>query len=86
MTRRGHKQQLKELKIPMDSELTLSLRESQQQAKIVNYEEVKQRTLDYERRQEEEDYHGRWRVTDVGQLDSGEREGEGWVGKVLCIW
>ena len=62
MTRRGHKQQLKELMIPVDSDLTLGLRDPQQQAKMVDYERVKQRTLDYERRQEEEDYLGVWRV------------------------
>lgn len=57
MTRKGHKQQLKELNIPLDSDLTTGLRNTRQ-AKTEDHEEMKQRVLDYERRQEEEAYQG----------------------------
>jgi len=60
MTRKGNKQQLKDLLIPEDSGLALGVKEGHQQAKIEAYEEVKQRTLDYERRQEEEDFQGKF--------------------------
>ena len=67
MSRKGNKQQLKELMIPLESDLAVGVREVQQQAKMEAFEEVKQRTLDYERRQEEEDYQGWW----LGNQDSG---------------
>ena len=57
MTRKGHKQQLKELNIPLVSDLTSGVRDTRQ-AKSEAYEEMKQKVLDYERRQEEEDYQG----------------------------
>ena len=58
MTRKGHKPQLKELQIPVDSDLTAGLKD--RQAKKEDHEEMKQRVLDIERRQEEEDYQGGW--------------------------
>ena len=57
MTKKGHKQQVKELNIPVDSDLTSGLKDSQQ-GKTEDFEEIKQKILDCERRQEEEDYQG----------------------------
>lgn len=57
MTRKGNKQQLKELSIPLDSELTSGLKDTRQ-AKTEDHEEMKQKVLDIERRQEEEEYRG----------------------------
>ena len=59
MTRKGHKQQLKELSIPLDSDLTLGLKDNAwQQAKMEDHQEIKQKILDCEQRQEEEEYRG----------------------------
>ena len=59
MTRKGHKQQLKELSIPLDSDLALGLKDNAwQQAKMEDRQEIKQKILDCERRQEEEEYRG----------------------------
>ena len=57
MTRKGHKQQLKELHIPLDSDLASGLRDVRQ-AKLEEMREMKEKVLGYERRQEEEAYQG----------------------------
>ena len=57
MTRKGNKQQLKELNIPLDSDLTLGLRDTRQ-AKTEDHEVMKRRVLEHEQRQEEEEYKG----------------------------
>ncbi len=57
MTRKGHKQQLKELHIPLHSDLTSGLRDVRQ-AKLEEMKEMKEKVLGYERRQEEEAYQG----------------------------
>ena len=79
MTRKGHKQHLKELHIPLDSDLTSGLRDTRQ-AKLEEMKEMKEKVLGYERRQEEEAYQGMWRLTGVcGCLP-------GYVGAYQGMW
>jgi len=61
MTRKGNKPQLKERNIPLDSDLTSGLKDTRQ-AKMEDHEEMKQKVLDMERRQEEEAYQGKYTV------------------------
>jgi hypothetical protein len=60
MTRKGHKQQLKELNVPLDSDLASGLKDTQQTRAEEDFEEIKQKILESERRQEEEEYQGGW--------------------------
>ena len=79
MMRKGHKQQLKELSIPLDSDLTTGLKDTtQDKAKAEDFEEIKQKILESERRQEEEEYQGEGRREGEGR--EGWREGEGREG------
>lgn len=71
MTKKGHKQQLKELSIPLDSDLTSGLKDTQQTKAEEDFEEIKQKILESERRQEEEEYQGKGRagVKEAGQVN-----------------
>ncbi|GAB6029878.1 Regulator of nonsense transcripts upf2, variant 2 [Chamberlinius hualienensis] len=55
MTRKGNKQQYRNLEVPVSSELALNLRD-REEAERVEKERVKRLTLDINERQEEEDY------------------------------
>jgi regulator of nonsense transcripts 2 len=54
ITKKGHKQHLKELNIPVESVLASSLEDTQQALKVEK-EEMKRIVLNHKRRQEEED-------------------------------
>ena len=64
MTKKGHKQQLKDLNIPIDSDLASNIHEAREALKD-QHQEMKKLVLNYEQKQEEEEY-----------LGEGERERE----------
>ena len=57
MLRKGNRQQLRDLKVPITSDLAANIREKQQEEQA-EQEEVKRLVLDYNQRQEEEIYNG----------------------------
>lgn len=57
MLKKGNKQQLRDLKVPITSDLAANIREKQQEEQA-EQEEVKRLVLDYNQRQEEETYNG----------------------------
>ena len=58
MLKKGSRQQLRDLKVPITSDLAANIREKQQEEQA-EQEEVKRLVLDYNQRQEEETYNGR---------------------------
>ena len=58
MLKKGNRQQLRDLKVPISSDLAANIREKQQEEQA-EQEEVKRLVLDYNQRQEEETYNGR---------------------------
>lgn len=67
VTKKGHKQQLKDLHIPIDSNLASGLRDTQQALKAEQLE-MKKLVLTHERRQEEEDYQAAMLVESQSQV------------------
>ena len=70
MTKKGHKQQLKDLSIPVDSDLASIVHEAREALRD-QHQEMKKLVLNYEQQQEEEEYLGefggrRWRMNTVG--------------------
>ena len=58
MLKKGNRQQLRDLKVPITSDLAANIREKQQEEQA-EQEEVKRLVLDYNQRQEEETYNGK---------------------------
>ena len=58
MLKKGNRQQLRDLKVPITSDLAANIREKQQEEQA-EQEEVKRLVLDYNQRQEEESYNGK---------------------------
>ena len=57
MLKKGNRQHLRDLKVPITSDLAANIREKQQEEQA-EQEEVKRLVLDYNQRQEEETYNG----------------------------
>ena len=57
MTKKGHKQQLKDLSIPVDSDLASNVHEAREALRD-QHQEMKKLVLNYEQQQEEEEYLG----------------------------
>ena len=57
MTKKGHKQQLKDLSIPIDSDLASNIHEAREALRD-QHQEMKKLVLNYEQKQEEEEYLG----------------------------
>ena len=57
MTKKGHKQQLKDLNIPIDSDLASNIHEAREALRD-QHQEMKKLVLNYEQKQEEEEYLG----------------------------
>ena len=58
MLKKGNRQQLRDLNVPISSDLAANIREKQQEEQA-EQEEVKRLVLDYNQRQEEEIYSGK---------------------------
>ena len=58
MTKKGHKQQLKDLSIPVDSDLASNIHEAREALRD-RHQEMKKLVLNYEQQQEEEEYLGK---------------------------
>ncbi|CAB4029434.1 regulator of nonsense transcripts 2-like isoform X1 [Paramuricea clavata] len=76
MLKKGNRQQLRDLKVPISSDLAANIREKQQEEQA-EQEEVKRLVLDYNQRQEEETYNelmAKPRQSSPGNRYHGRRE------------
>ena len=80
MTKKGHKPQLKDLSIPIDSDLASNVHEAREALRD-RHQEMKKLVLNYEQKQEEEEYLGEWGRGEEGEGGRKRERGGGRVGE-----